>query len=132
MLSSPVKILPSIVVFYRCLALKTMPIVTVTWSRILVVSWVTINKRNRGKENALQFLDSIAYVRLEHDYNVSMYELQKYNDVLATWVEENAPDHWAMSKLSKQRWDKMTTKLVESLNVWLRNEKHHSICNFLI
>ncbi|XP_034674228.1 uncharacterized protein LOC117905411 [Vitis riparia] len=40
---------------------------------------------NKGKENALQFLDSIAYARLEHDYNVSMIELRKYNDALAKW-----------------------------------------------
>ena len=48
---------------------------------------------NKGKENALQFLDSIAYARLEHDYNVSMFELRKYNDNLAKWVEENEPKH---------------------------------------
>ena len=50
-------------------------------------------RRNKGKENTLQFLDSIAYARLEHDYNVAMFELRKYNDTLATWVEENAPKH---------------------------------------
>ncbi|KAL6323592.1 hypothetical protein AAG906_039183 [Vitis piasezkii] len=87
---------------------------------------------NKGKENALQFLDSIAYGRLEHDYNVSMFELKKYNEALATWVEENAPHHWAMSKFPKQRWDKMTTNLAESFNAWLRIERHHSICNFLL
>ncbi|RVW81075.1 hypothetical protein CK203_045361 [Vitis vinifera] len=87
---------------------------------------------NKGKENALQFLDSIAYGRLEHDYNVSMVELKKYNEALATWVEENAPHHWAMSKFPKQRWDKMTTNLAESFNAWLRIERHHSICNFLL
>ena len=26
----------------------------------------------------------------------------------------------------------MTTNLVESFNAWLRNERHHSICSFLI
>ena len=72
------------------------------------------------------------YGRLEHDYNVSMFELKKYNEALATWVEENAPQHWAMSKFQKQRWDKMTTSLAESFNAWLRNERHHSICNFLL
>ncbi|XP_019072589.1 uncharacterized protein LOC104877691 [Vitis vinifera] len=87
---------------------------------------------NKGKENALQFLDSIAYGRLEHDYNVSMFELQKYNEALATWVEENAPHHWAMSKFPKQRWDKMTTNLAELFNAWLQIERHHSICNFLL
>ncbi|RVW94875.1 hypothetical protein CK203_034615 [Vitis vinifera] len=71
---------------------------------------------NKGKENALQFLDSIAYARLEHDYNVSMFELRKYNDALAKWVEENELEHWAMSKFPKQRWDKMTTNLAESFN----------------
>ncbi|XP_010659540.3 uncharacterized protein LOC104881341 [Vitis vinifera] len=87
---------------------------------------------NKGKENALQFLDSIAYARLEQDYNVSMFELRKYNDALAKWVEENEPEHWAMSKFPKQRWDKMTTNLAESFNAWLRNERHHSICTFLM
>ena len=61
-----------------------------------------------------------------------MFELRKYNDTLATWVEENAPEHSAMSKFPKQRWDKMTTNLAESFNAWLRNERHHSICNFLM
>ncbi|XP_034710658.1 uncharacterized protein LOC117933406 [Vitis riparia] len=89
-------------------------------------------RRNKGKVNALQFLDSIAYARLEHDYNVSMFELQKYNDALAKWVEENEPEHWAMSKFPKQRWDKMTTNLAELFNAWLRNERHHSICTFLM
>ncbi|XP_059597199.1 uncharacterized protein LOC132254763 [Vitis vinifera] len=87
---------------------------------------------NKGKEDALQFLDSIVYGRLEYDYNVSMFELKKYNEALAIWVEENAPHHWAMSKFPKQRWDKMTTNLVESFNAWLRIERHHSICNFLL
>ena len=32
----------------------------------------------------LQFLDSITYARLEHDYNVFMFELRKYNDASAT------------------------------------------------
>ena len=26
----------------------------------------------------------------------------------------------------------MTTNLAESFNVWLRNERHHSICSFII
>ena len=39
---------------------------------------------NKCKENMLQFLNSISYARLEHDYNVSMFELWKYNDVSAT------------------------------------------------
>ena len=47
-----------------------------------------------------------------------MFELKKYNEALATWVEENASHHWAMSKFPKQRWDKMTTNL--------------AICNFLL
>ena len=37
-----------------------------------------------------------------------------------------------MSKFPKQRWDKMTTNLAESFNAWLRHERHHSICNFLM
>ena len=26
----------------------------------------------------------------------------------------------------------MTTNLAESFNAWLRNERHHSICSFII
>ena len=87
---------------------------------------------NQGKENALQWLDRIAYARLEHDYNVCMFELRKFNDALATWVEDNAPEHWAMSKFPKKRWDKMTTSFDESFTVWLKDERHYSICNFIM
>ena len=51
---------------------------------------------NKGKESALKWLDSIAYARVESDYNVSMYELRNYNQALATWVEESASEHWVM------------------------------------
>ena len=37
-----------------------------------------------------------------------------------------------MSKFRKQRWDKMTTNLAKSFNAWLKNERHHSICTFLM
>ena len=71
-------------------------------------------------------------MRREEDYNAQVYELRKNNDALAIWVKENGPQHWAMSKFPKQRWDKMTTNLVESFNAWLKNERHHSICTFLM
>ena len=37
-----------------------------------------------------------------------------------------------MSKFPKKRWDKMTINLAESFNAWLKNERHHSICTFLM
>ena len=37
-----------------------------------------------------------------------------------------------MSKFLKKRWDKMTTNIVEFFNAWLRDERHHSICSFLV
>ena len=61
-----------------------------------------------------------------------MFELRKYSDALATWVEQNEPEHWAMSKFPKKRWDKMTTNVTESFNAWLKNERHHSTCSFLV
>ena len=33
---------------------------------------------------------------------------------------------------SKKKEDKMTTNLAKLFNAWLRNERHHSICNFLL
>ena len=87
---------------------------------------------HKDKENVLQFINSISYARLKHDYNVWMFELRKYNDALATWVEENAPEHWTISKFPKQRWDKMITNLAKSFNAWLRSKRHHSTCNILV
>ena len=37
-----------------------------------------------------------------------------------------------MSKFPTHIWDKMTTNLTESFNAWLRNERHHFICSFII
>ena len=88
-------------------------------------------KGNKEKENALELLDKIASARVEIDYNYHMFELTKYNESLAAWIEKNEPEHWAMSKFPKKIWDKMTTNLVESFNAWLRNERHHSIRSFI-
>ena len=52
-----------------------------------------------------------------------MFELKKYNDALATWVEENASCHWAIgpcqNSKKKKKEDKMTTNLAESFNACL-------------
>ena len=87
---------------------------------------------NKGKENALEWLDKITYARVETDCNYHMFELRKYNESLATWIEQNEPEHWAMSKFLKKRWDKITNDLAESFNAWLKNERHQSICSFII
>ncbi|KAL6332031.1 hypothetical protein AAG906_020390 [Vitis piasezkii] len=89
-------------------------------------------KGRKGKENALQMLDSIAYARLDCDYEVAMDTLRTFNHDLAKWVEENNPQHWAISKFKKMHWDKMTSNLVESFNSWLRHERHYNICVFFI
>ena len=86
----------------------------------------------KGKENALQWLDKIVYARLETDYNAHMNKLCIYNDSLAVWIEQNEPKHRVILKFPKKEWNKMTTNLVESFNAWLRDERHHSICSFLI
>ncbi|RVW30634.1 hypothetical protein CK203_041042 [Vitis vinifera] len=89
-------------------------------------------KGRKVKENALQMLDSIAYARLDCDYEVAMDTLRTFNHDLAKWVKENNPQHWAISKFKKMRWDKMTSNLAESFNSWLRHEQHHNICVFFI
>ena len=50
-------------------------------------------KGNKDKDHALEWLDSIAYARLDHDYNAVMFELRKSNLALAYWVEENKLEH---------------------------------------
>ena len=48
---------------------------------------------NKGKENALQWLDKISYGRLETNYNAHMNELHMYNNSLVAWIEQNEPEH---------------------------------------
>ena len=50
---------------------------------------------SKGKENALEWLDKIAYARLDFDYNAHMFELRKYNESLATWIKQNELEHCA-------------------------------------
>ena len=61
---------------------------------------------NKGKEDALQWLDSIAYARRGEDYDANLFDLRNYNEVLAKWVEENSHEHWAMSKFPKKNGTK--------------------------
>ena len=70
----------------------------------MLIRFTPINntRGNEGKENALQWLDKIAYARLETDYNAHLNELHMYNDSLATWIEKNEPQHWAMSKFLEE------------------------------
>ena len=60
------------------------------------------NTRGRkGKGNALELLDAVAYARLECDYLVVMEMLRMFNPELAKWVEDNQPEHWYMCKFPK-------------------------------
>ena len=43
-------------------------------------------RRNKGKEATLQWLDSIAYVHRNEDYDANLSKLRTYNEVLAKWV----------------------------------------------
>ena len=67
-------------------------------------------------------LDFIIYTRLDCDYKVAMDTLRTFNHDLAKWVEENNPQHQAISKFKKMLWDKMTSNLAKSFNSWLRHE----------
>ncbi|RVW60120.1 hypothetical protein CK203_086578 [Vitis vinifera] len=94
-----------------------------------------LNKQNiRGKKGKkmLLLLDSIAYARLEIDYNEAFEKLVRFNDNLGKWVAKNNPEHWAMSKFLKKRWDKMTSNIAESFNAWLRDERHQTIYTLLL
>ena len=89
-------------------------------------------KGKKGKEDVLLLLDNIVYAKLDVDYNDAFEKLVHFNDNLAKWVAENNPEHWAMSKFLKNRWDKMTTSIVESFNVWLKDEYYQTIYMLLL
>lgn len=48
------------------------------------------------------------------EYIAHINELCLYNDSLATWIEQNEPEHWAISKFPKKRWNGLTTNFFES------------------
>ena len=58
---------------------------------------IFLNKQNikgkKGNEDAFLLLDSIAYTRLDIDYNEAFEKLVRFNDNLAKWVAENNPEH---------------------------------------
>ncbi|RVW46129.1 hypothetical protein CK203_076182 [Vitis vinifera] len=85
-----------------------------------------------GQEIMHIVIDIIAYARLEIDYNEAFEKLVRFNENLAKWVAENNPEHWAMSKFLKKRWDKMTTNIAEAFNAWLREERHQTIYTLLL
>ncbi|WJZ96735.1 hypothetical protein VitviT2T_015388 [Vitis vinifera] len=86
----------------------------------------------KGKKDALLLLNNTAYARLDIDYNEAFEKLVRFNGDLARWVAENSPEHWAMSKFLKKRWDKMTTNIAKSFNAWLREERHQTIYTLLM
>ena len=86
----------------------------------------------KGKEDVLLLLNSIAYDRMDIDYNKAFEKLVRFNNNLARWVAENSPEHWVMSKFLKKHWDKMTTNNAESFNAWLRKERHQTIYTLLL
>ena len=89
-------------------------------------------KGRKGKEDALMFLDAIAYTRLQIDYIRAMENLRRYSANLAKWIEDSGPEHWALSKFSKKRWDKMNTNLAGLFDDLINEDQHHSIFNFVV
>ena len=47
----------------------------------------------KGKEDVLLLLNSIAYDRMDIDYNKAFEKLVRFNNNLARWVAENSPEH---------------------------------------
>ncbi|XP_028776827.1 uncharacterized protein LOC114733520 [Neltuma alba] len=93
-------------------------------------------KKTRGKrrtsgqtkEVALKLLDSIAYARLDRDFDCSMEKLMAFCPELGQWLQTNGDiDRWAQSKFPYKRWDNITTNLAESFNAWLVGERKHNI-----
>ncbi|XP_028751932.1 uncharacterized protein LOC114711682 [Neltuma alba] len=80
------------------------------------------------KEVALKLLDSIAYARLDRDYDHSMEKLMGFCLKLGYWLQTNRDvEHWAQSKFFYKRWDNITTNNAESFNAWLVGKRKHNI-----
>ncbi|XP_028803299.1 uncharacterized protein LOC114758433 [Neltuma alba] len=80
------------------------------------------------KEVALKLLDSIAYARLDRDFDCSMEKLMAFCPELGQWLQTNGDiERWAQSKFPYKRWDNITTNLAESFNAWLVGERKHNI-----
>ncbi|KAL6314386.1 hypothetical protein AAG906_021444 [Vitis piasezkii] len=67
------------------------------------------------KDNALKLLDAVAYARLEIGYNSAMENLRRFDANLAKWVEDNNPEHWAMSNWERSIGPKTEDKLLHNI-----------------
>ncbi|XP_028785397.1 uncharacterized protein LOC114741311 [Neltuma alba] len=92
---------------------------------------ITRGKRRTStqpKKVALKLLDSIAYARLDRDFDRSMKKLMGFCPELGQWLQINGDiERWAQSKFPYKRWDNITPNLAESFNAWLVGERKHNI-----
>ncbi|XP_028785849.1 uncharacterized protein LOC114741731 [Neltuma alba] len=92
---------------------------------------ITRGKRRTSgqtKEVALKLLDSIAYARLDRDFDRSMEKLMAFCPELGQWLQTNGDiERWGQRKFPYKRWDNITTNLAESFNAWLVGERKHNI-----
>ncbi|RVW28083.1 hypothetical protein CK203_105337 [Vitis vinifera] len=95
---------------------------------------IIISDRHQGiLRSVLElFGTTLHMLGLDIDYNEAFEKLVRFNADLARWVAENSPEHWAMSKFLKKRWDKMKTNIAESFNACLREERHQTIYTLLL
>ena len=67
-----------------------------------------------SKELVKQMLNRVAYAPTMLEYDVATEELRSYKAPLATRVQENDPQHWAMAKVGKEQWGRIKNNPVES------------------
>ncbi|XP_028799212.1 uncharacterized protein LOC114754590 [Neltuma alba] len=92
---------------------------------------ITRGKRRTSgqtKDVALKLLDSIAYARLDRNFDRSMEKLMAFCPELGQWLQTNGDiERWAQSKYPYKRWDNITTNITESFNAWLVGERKYNI-----
>ncbi|XP_028772552.1 uncharacterized protein LOC114729679 [Neltuma alba] len=97
-------------------------------------------KLNRGKrktsgkarEEGLQYLDAIAYARLDTEFDGAMDNMRKFNPQLFEWLLNHGDvERWALSKFPFKRWDNITTNLAESFNAWMLKERRYNVAQLI-
>ena len=61
-----------------------------------------------------------------------MFEYMNYEIIIKHGWKKVHLNIGSCQSFQKKRWDKMTTNLVKSFNAWVKNERHQSICNFIM
>lgn len=90
-----------------------------------------LGARSNSKKAALDLLKTIAFARLDPDYNNALTTMKLLGKDMYEWVLASGPEHWANSQFKGKRWDKLNSDDTDGFYSWLSNECQDPILEFM-